>query len=135
MRRESVFTQWIITLLLAPFTHHLIELIFGKNLHEVVSPLDFYPITLIISGIFSLPILILCLMFLHYSNKYTLKGNTTVYVVNGIAALGALITILLIQGFSSYDIAVAYSFTTIMTGLVIGLIQYWSEDESQSSDQ
>ncbi len=121
MRRSYVIGHWIITLLLAPFTSQAILYIFGKSPHQIVGLLEVYPITFLFSLVFSIPTFVIYLLTFYFLSKHNVKLTIAKTILIAISVLGVFITILIIQGIRSLDIAFAYSITCLVVGLLLKL--------------
>lgn len=121
MRRRYVIEYWILTLLTAPFISEAIQYIWGANPHQVVGLLEVYPITLIFSIVFSIPTLLLSLVSYYILSKCSVKWTISKAILITISVLGAYITLTTIVGMKSPDIAIAYSLTSLIVGLILKL--------------
>ena len=119
MRRGYVIGHWILTLLLAPFTSQAIQLIWGTNPHQVVGLLEVYPISLLFSVAFSLPTFLIYLTCFYFLSKYCVKWTISKATLILISVLGVCVTMAIMKGSMSLDIAIAYSITALIVGLIL----------------
>ncbi len=121
MRKIYVIGHWVLTLLMAPFTSLAIEYFFGTNPHQVVGLLEVYPITLILSIVFSLPAFLICLTFFYFLSKKSVNAALSKFILILVSVLGIFFTQAIIKGSMSRDITFAYSATAIVVGLILRL--------------
>jgi hypothetical protein len=121
MRRTYVIGDWVLTLLLAPFTSQVIQYIWGTNPHQVVGLLEVYPITLLFSIAFSLPTFLIYLTCFYFLSRRDLNFAVSKLILIAVSVLGIFITQTIIKGSMSQDIIVAYSITAIIVGLILKL--------------
>ena len=119
MRRAYVIFHWVLTLLIAPFTPQAILYIWGTNPHQVVGLLEVYPITLILSILFSSPTFIVYLTCFYFLSKQDINVTKSKVILIAVSVLGIYITQTIIKGTMSQDIIIAYSVTAIVVGLIL----------------
>lgn len=121
MRKSYIFSHWIITLLVAPFISQALQYISGRNAHQVVGLLEVYPIPLMFSVVFSLPTFFVCLLCFYLLKKNNVDLGVSKIVLVAISVIGVNITISILKGSMSRDIAMAYSITAFVVGLLVRL--------------
>lgn len=121
MRRIYVIGHWSLTLLLAPFTSQAIDLIYGKNPHQLVGLLEVYPISLLLSIAFSIPTLLVYIACFYFLTRQHMNFAVSKFILIAITVSGIYITQTIIDGSMSLDIIIAYAVTSIIVGLVLRL--------------
>lgn len=121
MRQSYLLYHWMITLLIGPLTSQALQFIFGKSPHQVVGLLEVYPISLLFSLIFSLPTFCIYVLCFYFLLKNNIHWAISKFVLIVISALGVFITMSIIKGSMSQEIAIAYSITSILAGLLLKL--------------
>jgi hypothetical protein len=121
MRRTYVVGHWALTLLLAPFTSQALQYIFLPNPHQIVGLLEVYPITLAFSVAFSLPTFLVYLTCFHFLSKHDVKWTISKLILILISVIGVYVTMIIIKGSMSQDIAIYYSLTAFIVGLLLKL--------------
>jgi len=121
MRRTYVVGHWALTLLLAPFTSQALQYIFLPNPHQIAGLLEVYPIALAFSIAFSLPTFLIYLTCFYFLSKHDVKPTMSKFILVAISVIGVYITMTIIKGSMSQDIAMAYSLTALIVGLLLKL--------------
>lgn len=121
MRRTYVVRHWALTLLLAPFTSQALQYIFLPNPHQIAGLLEVYPIALAFSIAFSLPTFLVYLTCFHFLSKHDIRTTISKLILIAISVIGVYITMAIIKGSMSQDIAIAYSLTAFTVGLILKL--------------
>jgi hypothetical protein len=121
MRSTFVIGHWVFTLLLAPLTSQVIGYFYGTDPHQIVGLLEVYPIALMFSIAFSIPTLLIYLIFFYFLSKNRVSISISKFVLIAVSAIGIVITQTIIKGSMSRDIIIAYSVTSVIVGLVLRL--------------
>jgi Sec-independent protein secretion pathway component TatC len=121
MRRTFVVGHWALTLLLAPFTSQALQYILLPNPHRIAGLLEVYPIALIFSIAFSLPTFLVYLTCFHFLSKQNVNWRISKLILIAVSVIGICITMSIIQGSMSQDMAIAYSLTALIAGLLLKL--------------
>ncbi|MBK6826710.1 MAG: hypothetical protein IPG86_07550 [Chitinophagaceae bacterium] len=121
LNQTYIIGHWGLTLLIAPFISEAIESVFGKNPHQIAGLLEFYPITLVFSIIFSLPTLMVYLASFYFLSKKGIKISISKLILIAITVSGIFITQTFISGSMSKEIVIAYSLAGILTGTILRL--------------
>lgn len=121
-RRKFMILHWTLTLIFAPVFSQLISYLWGQNPHQVVALLEVYPISLLFSVVFSIPTLLVYLLANHYFTRLKTQWITTKVVLIAISIIGVAITMTLIGGSLSMEIAYAYAISALICGTILGLI-------------
>lgn len=121
MKKGYVLRHWILTLLVAPFTFQGIELVFGKDPHQIVGLLEIYPITLLFSIAFSLPTFLVYILCFHFLSRQKIKPALSKLILISASVLGIFITLTIIKGSMSKNIIITYTLTSVIIGLLLKL--------------
>jgi len=121
MKKSYVIIHWVLTLLIAPFTSQTVEYIFEKNPHQVVGLLEVYPITFLLSIVFSIPTFLIYLTCFYFLSRQNANRALSKCILIAVSILGIFITQTIISGSMSQDIIIAYSFTAFIVGLTLRL--------------
>ena len=118
---KYLLSHWIITLLLAPFLVQLLMYLTRNNASQIVGLIEVYPITLIVSIIFSIPTYIIYgfIDYLCMNNNVELKINK--WILISIALIGILITFLTLFKTKDLEITIGYFLTSLVVGVILRL--------------
>lgn len=119
MNRAYVIGHWVLTLLLAPLISPAIQYIWGTSPQQVVGLLEVYPIALLFSVAFSLPTFLVYLTCFYFLSKQYINFGISKVILIAVSVLGIYITQTIIKGAMSQYIIIAYSFTSIVVGLIL----------------
>lgn len=116
---KYLFSHWIITLLITPFLVQLLMYLTRNNAHQIVGLVEVYPITLIVSLIFSIPTYIIygIIDFLCLRNE--IKTKNVKLILIAAALVGILITFLTVFKTRDIEITIGYFLTSLIVGLVL----------------
>ncbi|MFB9077472.1 hypothetical protein ACFFLS_18400 [Flavobacterium procerum] len=114
------FKHCLFTLLLAPFISQL-YFYFFPNPREIVSLLGVYPITLIVSLIFSAPTYILSALVFPVISRKEFSTLHIKGILVLISILGILVTMYIFIGKKWFDFAISYSLSSIITAVFLKL--------------
>lgn len=116
-----LFKHWIFTLLLGPVISQIIAFISLFYPNQAIGLLEFFPVVFIISLIFSIPTYIVYAYVYNYFSRKDLPILYSKTILNSIPIIGVFITTAFIGGTLSYFIAVSYSISSIICGLIFNL--------------
>lgn len=121
MRRTYLLGHWGLTLLFAPFTSQALQYIFLPNPYQISGLVEVYPIALAFSIAFSLPTFLIYLTCFYFLSKHEINPTISKLILIAISVIGVYITMTILKGSMSQDIAIAYSLTALMVGLLLKL--------------
>src|SRR5262245_47494649 len=121
MKNSYLIDHWLLTLLIAPFTSQVIELIWGTNPHQVVGLLVVYPVTVFFSIVFSIPTFLIYLTCFYFLSKQDINTMMSKFILITITIFGIYITQTVVKGTMSQEIIIAYSVTAFFVGLALRL--------------
>lgn len=121
MRKSYLLVHWIFTLVLAPFVSQMLQYFLLPNPHQIVGLVEVYPITLLFSIFFSIPTLIVYLGVFYLLVKKRVSILFAKCLLMSLAALGIIITMIIIGGSMSQQMAFDYAITSLIIGLVTPL--------------
>jgi len=121
MRKSYLLVHWIFTLVLAPFVSQMLQYFLLPNPHQIVGLVEVYPITLLFSIFFSIPTLTVYLGVFYLLVKKRVSILFAKCLLMSIAALGIIITMIIIGGSMSQQMAFDYAITSLIIGLVTPL--------------
>lgn len=117
MNKFYLIKFWIITLISAPFLVGIYE-IFRTIPGQVVGLLDVYPVTLIVSIVWSLPTLTIAYLVFYILDKLKIKPIIVKTTLISITIIGITITFIIIKGSLVMVFIVAYSFSALISGII-----------------
>ena len=117
MKWSYFYQHWFTTLLTAPIICKILETLFGKDFHQIVGLLEFYPITLIISLILSTPTYIFYALLYNYLGKKNVKNNLTKAILITFSILGIIISFNLLNENTDTNISSSYIIASIISGI------------------
>lgn len=126
MNWDFFFKHCLSTLLLAPFISQLFFYLY-PNSHQIMGLLEVYPITLIISLIFSSPTYIISALIFRIISKKEISILYAKGILVLTSILGIFITMYIALGNMWLDFAISYSVSSIITGAFFKL--YFEETE------
>ena len=121
MNWSYLFKHWFTTLLIAPVICKVLEILFGKDFHQVIGLLEFYPITLLISLILSTPTYIFYAFLYNYLGKKEVKNNLSKAILITFSILGIIISFQLLNENSDTNISLSYIIASIISGILYKL--------------
>ena len=124
-----LFKHWIFSLLLGSVISQIIAFISVFYHSQAIGLLEFFPIVFIISLIFSIPTYIVYAFVYNYLSTKDLPILYSKTILNSIPIIGVFITTAFIGGTLSYFIAVSYSISTIIIGVIFNL-NFQEEEEN-----
>lgn len=124
-----LFKHWIFSLLLGPVISQIIAFIPIFYHGQAIGLLEFFPIVFIISLIFSIPTYIVYAFVYNYLSTKDLPILYSKTILNSIPIIGVFITTAFIGGTLSYFIAVSYSISSIIIGVIFNL-NFQEEEEN-----
>jgi len=109
------------TLLIAPFVVQLFMYLTLNNAHQIMGLVEFYPITLIFSLIFSFPTYLILFItdFLCLKKEFTEKRIKIILIV--VTLIGIVITFYIIYKMRDLEVMFGYFLTSLVTGFMIKL--------------
>lgn len=123
MNKAFPFLHWLLTLVIAPFISQGLNALFGKDPHVIVTLLEFYPITIVISYIYSIPAFVVYFLCFLLIRKRKIPGLTAKLILTGITVAGILVTTTLTGGTLMNEVNAAYSVSAIIAGLLMPIRQ------------
>lgn len=121
MANKHLIKLWISTLLLAPFVYAAYELAIGVE-GQVVTLLEVLPITLVFSVVLSLPTLLIAVFTNKLTSNINLPNQVRKLINIILAALGLLITLLIIQGSLIPTLIKTYLISLAIGAIIIELV-------------
>jgi hypothetical protein len=121
MRRSFLIKHWLTTLILAPFLPSLYDLFFPSIKGQVISLLELYPVTVLMSLFFSLPTFALYYFLFVLLDRKNVSPLVAKILLISISMVGITITFLLIGGSYSIVSMIAYSVSVLISGLLYRL--------------
>jgi len=118
MKIEYTIKLWLITILLAPFIAGAYE-VMNNSPGQVVGILEFFPITLILSIVFSIPTLIIVLLISKLILDLKFAGYLKKIIILLVVNFGIIITLYLIGGSLIDTLIVSYCLSAIMATLIL----------------
>jgi hypothetical protein len=118
MNWSYLFKHWFGTLLIGPI---IVDIIIYLNYTKIGGLLEVYPIALIFSLFFSAPTYIVYGFIYHFLCYKNIKEFYSKIILITVAVLGVYITTIIIKGNMMEDIAISYSISSIITGLIFKL--------------
>lgn len=134
MKTENIdwsylFKHWIFNLLIGPVISQIIAFIPILGFNLSFGLLEFYPIVFIISLIFSAPTYIVYAFVYYYLSNKDLSHFFPKAILILITVVGVFITTAFIDGTLSHFIAISYSISSIISGLLFNL-NFKDQEES-----
>lgn len=123
------FKHWIFNLLIGPVISQIIAFIPVLGFNLSFGLLEFYPIVFIASFIFSIPTYIVYAFVYYYFSSNDLPNFFLKTILILITIIGVLITTAFIGGTLSHFIAISYSISSIISGLLFNL-NFKEQEES-----
>lgn len=123
------FKHWIFNLLMGPVISQIIAFIPVLGFNLSFGLLEFYPIVFIMSLIFSIPTYIIYAFVYYYFSSKDLPNFFSKPILILITVIGVLITTAFIGGTLSHFIAISYSISSIISGLLFNL-NFKEQEES-----
>lgn len=124
-----LFKHWIFTLIIGPIISQIIAFLPVFYPSQAVGLLEMFPIVFIASFIFSIPTYIVYALVYYYFSTKDLSISYSKTILNVIPVIGVFITTAFIGGLLWNFIAVSYSISSIITGLIFNL-DFKHEEES-----
>ena len=124
-----LFKHWIFTLIIGPIISQIIAFLPVFYPSQAVGLLEMFPIVFIASFIFSIPTYIVYALVYYYFSTKDLSILYSKTILNVIPVIGFFITTAFIVGLLWNFIAVSYSISSIITGLIFNL-DFKHEEES-----
>lgn len=121
MNWNYLFKHWLFTLLLGPVVSQIIMYVNEVNPYKIVDLLSVYPLSLIFGLFFSIPTYILYGFLYYFLAKYNINLKFSKALLILLAVSGIIITTELIKGSMVLDIAISYSISSVITGLLLKL--------------
>lgn len=118
MNWSYLFKHWFGTLLIGPI---IVDVIIYFNYTKIGGLLEVYPIALIFSLIFSAPTYIIYGIIYYFLCQKNVKGLYSKIILIVIAVSGVHITTIIIKGNMMEDVAISYSISSIIIGLLFKL--------------
>jgi hypothetical protein len=120
MNWDYFFRHSIFTLLLAPLISQLLFYLY-PNTHQIIGLLEVYPITVIVSLIFSSPTYIIsALIFRVLSHRQASILYAKGFLIST-SVLGIFVTMYIVIGNMWLDFSMAYSLSSVITGIYLKL--------------
>ncbi|CAD0005677.1 hypothetical protein [Flavobacterium salmonis] len=116
-----LFKHWIFNLLIGPVVSQIIAFIPVLGFNLSFGLLEFYPVVLIASLIFSIPTYIVYAFVYYYFSTKDLPILFSKAILILITAIGVFITTAFIGGTLSHFIAISYLISSIITGSIFNL--------------
>jgi hypothetical protein len=116
-----LFKHWIFNLLTGPVISQIIAFIPFLGFNLSFGLLEFYPIVLIVSLIFSIPTYIVYAFVYYYFSTKDLPIFFSKGILIFITAIGVFITTAFIDGTLSHFITISYLISSIITGSIFNL--------------
>lgn len=113
--------HWASTLLIAPFIVQILMYISKNNAHQIVGLLEVYPITLIVSVVFSLPTYVIYGIIDYFAIKNSVSEKTNKYILICTALVGILFTFLILFKTNQLEIILGYGITSVFFGIILKL--------------
>lgn len=126
---QYLFKHWIFTLLLGPVISQVIVYFYILDPHQIIGLLEIYPITFLLSLVFSIPTYLFCSFIYAFLAKRDINYNLSKAILILIPIIGIFTTAAIIKGTAWLDIALSYSISSFITGLIFKL-NFKCEEES-----
>lgn len=123
-----LFKQWIFSLIIGPVISQIIAFIPVFHPSQAVGLLEIFPVVFIVSLIFSAPTYIVYAFVYNYLAKKDFPILYSKVTLISIPVIGVFITTAFIGGTLWYFIAVSYSISSIICGLLFNL-NFHEEEE------
>ncbi len=123
-----LFKQWIFSLIIGPVISQIIAFIPVFYPSQAVGLLGMFPVVFIVSLIFSAPTYIVYAFVYNYLAKKDLPILYSKATLISIPVIGVFITTAFIGGMLWYFIAISYSISSIICGLLFNL-NFYEEEE------
>ena len=120
MNWDFFFKHCLSTLLLAPFISQLFFYLY-PNSHQIMGLLEVYPITLIVSLIFSSPTYIITALIFRIISKKEISILYAKGILILTSVLGIFVTMYIVIGNMWLDFAISYSTASLVTGILLRL--------------
>ncbi|MGS4347441.1 hypothetical protein ACKUSY_18000 [Myroides odoratus] len=109
------------TLLLAPSVVQGLLYLTRENAHQVVGLVEVYPITLLVSIVFSFPTYLVYGVADYYLKKQGIPNKTIKRILIGIALIGIILTFSLLFRMRQIEIMIGYALTSLFFGVIYRL--------------
>ena len=109
------------TLLLAPSVVQGLLYLTRENAHQVVGLVEVYPITLLVSIVFSFPTYLVYGVADYYLKKQGIPNKTIKKILIGIALIGIILTFSLLFRMRQIEIMIGYALTSLFFGVIYRL--------------
>ena len=109
------------TLLLAPSVAQGLLYLTRQNTHQVVGLVEVYPITLLVSIVFSFPTYLVYGVADYYLKKQGIPNKIIKWILIGIALIGIILTFSLLFRMQQIEIMIGYALTSLFFGLIYQL--------------
>jgi len=124
-----LFKHWIFSLLLGPVISQIIAFIPVFYPSQAIGLLEIFPVVFIVSLVFSIPTYIIYALVFDYISTKDLPILLSKTILNSIPIIGVFITTAFIGGTLWYFIAVSYSISSIIIGVIFNL-NFQEEEEN-----
>ena len=118
---QYLFKHWIFTLLLGPVISQVIMYFYILDPHKIVGLLEIYPIAFLFSLVFSIPTYLFCSFIYAFLANRIISNNLSKAILILIPIIGIFTTAAIIKGTAWLDIALSYSISSLITGLIFKL--------------
>lgn len=116
-----VLRHCLSTLLLAPSVVQGLLYLTRENAHQVVGLVEVYPITLLVSIVFSFPTYLVYGVADYYLKKQGIPNKTIKKILIGIALIGIILTFSLLFRMRQIEIMIGYALTSLFFGVIYRL--------------
>lgn len=117
MNWSYLFKHWFGTLLIGPIISELLMYFNYSNPTKIVGLLEVYPIAFIFSLILSTPTYILYGFVYYYLAYKKTRSDYAKLILIAFAALGVIVTTIIIKGSWMFDIGLTYFISSILAGV------------------
>ena len=121
MNWSFLFKHWFGTLLIGPIVTDIIAYLIIDNSNKIGGLTEVYPIALLFGLIFSTPTYILYSLLYYLFAQKNINLNFAKIILIVFAVLGVIVTGQIIKGNMIENSIIAYSISSIMTGLFFKL--------------
>ncbi|WP_410877777.1 hypothetical protein [Myroides sp. DW712] len=116
-----VLRHCLSTLLLAPSVAQGLLYLIRENAYQVVGLVEVYPITLLVSVVFSFPTYLIYGVADYYLKKRSVPNKTIKWILNSIALVGIILTFSFLFRLPQVEIMIGYALTSLFFGVIYRL--------------
>ncbi|MEM6396367.1 MAG: hypothetical protein AAF741_08475 [Bacteroidota bacterium] len=116
MGYKYLIKLYVFTLLIGPVLFGMYAA-FQSGFGQLLSSLAFFPVQYLFSVLFSLPVLIVCLLATYLMQKYKLDLFTQKLVIILIALIGIILVLLWLGGSLTYPFVGSYSVAIVLAAV------------------